>query len=253
MVPSRLALTPELHAAITRVWSASQTRPGVDLFDGPLCRLEQLAVDTHGLHLHLSPTSYQVFIGTNGHHPHWADEHGRLVMADALGTSVALRSSDGMLVFGRRSQRVALYPGAAHSFGGTMEPPTTGSALDPLAEMRREMQEEIGIAADDLSDLRAIAVLEDRHLRQPELIYAAQTHLTAAALNQRLDLHEHTGCWLIADEASAIESALRGNDQLTPVLAGTLLAWGWRRFGDDWLDRHLALRQAERQPVARWG
>jgi 8-oxo-dGTP pyrophosphatase MutT (NUDIX family) len=253
MVPSGLAHTPEQHAAIAAVWRARQARPGIDLFDGPLCRLERLVLDSHGLHLHLSPTTYQVFIGTNGHHPQWADAHGRQVMADAMGTSVALRSSDGMLVFGRRSQRVALYPGAAHPFGGTMEPPPTGAVLDPLAEMRREMQEEIGITADDLSDLRAIALLEDRHLRQPELVYAAHTHLTAAALNQRLDLHEHTGCWLIADDASAIESALRSNDQLTPVLAGTLLAWGWRRFGEDWLTRNLAYRQAELHPVARWG
>lgn len=252
-MPSRLRLDGELLTTIDRVWAEALTQRGVDLFDGPLCRLEALTVDEDGLRLDLSPTSYRMFMGTNGRHPQWADTHGRQVMADAVGTSVALRSSDGFLVFGRRSQRVALYPGFAHPFGGTMEPPQTGATIDLLGEMRRELAEEIGITQDDLSDLRAIALLEDRHLRQPELIYAARTELTAEAISRRLDLHEHTTCWMLTDERSRIESVLTNGDAMTPVLAGTLLAWGWRRFGDDWLNAHLACCQAERQPVARWG
>jgi 8-oxo-dGTP pyrophosphatase MutT (NUDIX family) len=252
-VPSGLRLTPDHQAAIEREWSATTGQRGVDLFDGPLCRLEGLTVDESGLHLRVSPTSYRVFIGTNGRHPQWADAHGRQVMADPIGTSVVLRSSDGVLVFGRRSQRVALYPGFVHPFGGTMEPPADGAPPDPLAEMRRELAEEIGILDGDLDDLRIIGVIEDRRLRQPELIYAARTVLPAAAISARLDLHEHSACWLLPDEQERIEAVLTGADALTPVLAGTLLAWGWRRFGDAWLDGHLACCHAERQPVARWG
>lgn len=253
MVPSGLRLSPDQRTAIDRIWNEARAQPGVDLFDGPLCRLEGFTADQSGLHLRLSPTSYRIFIGTNARHPHWADDHGRQVMADPVGTSVILRSCDGVLVFGRRSQRVALYPGFAHPFGGTMEPPKDGSSVDLLNEMRREMSEEIGISPDDLADLRVIALIEDRRLRQPEVIYAAQTTLTAAAINRRLDLHEHSGCWMLADEQSDIDGAISGDEVITPVLAGTLLAWGWRRFGDAWLDRHLADCQAERQPVARWG
>lgn len=253
MVPSGLRLTPELSATIERVWNEARAQQGVDLFDGPLCRLEGFTADHGGLRLHLSPTSYRIFIGTNGRHPQWADDHGRQVMADPVGTSVILRSSDGVLVFGRRSQRVALYPGFAHPFGGTMEPPPAGTAVDLLAEMRRELSEEVGISPDDLSDLRVIALIEDRRLRQPELIYAAQTALTAEAINRRLDLHEHTGCWMLADDQRDIDGALSGNAVMTPVLAGALLCWGWQRFGELWLDQHLAHCQAERQPVARWG
>lgn len=252
LVASGLRLEADLLASVNRVWAEALTQRGVDLFDGPLCRLEKLAVDHAGLHLHLSPTSYRIFIGTNGRHPQWAEARGRQVMADALGTSVALRSSDGVLVFGRRSQRVALYPGLAHPFGGTMEPPPDGAGIDLLGEMRRELTEEVGITPNDLSDLRAIAVIEDRRLRQPELIYAAQTSLTADAISRRLDLHEHTDCWLLADDRSRIEAALTNGDALTPVLAGTLLAWGWRRFGDEWLSAHLACCQAERQRLVRW-
>ena len=253
IVASGLHLTPEQDAAIARAWGEARQQHGIELFDGPLCRLEGFAADERGLHLRLSPSSYRIFIGTNGRHPQWADEHGRQAMADPVGTSVALRSSDGVLVFGRRSARVALYPGFAHPFGGTMEPPQDGSPVDLLGEMRRELSEEAGITRADLTDLRVIALIEDRRLRQPELVYAAQTRLTAAAINQRLDLHEHTGCWMLADERRDIEAMLASGEAITPVLAGTVLAWGWRRFGDAWLEQHVACCQAIRQPVARWG
>lgn len=252
-VPSGLRLGAEHLSAIDRAWDAANTQRGVELFDGPLCRLEDLAVDGDGLHLRLSPTGYRLFIGTNGRHPQWAEEYGRQVMADPVGTSAILLSSDGVLVFGRRSQRVALYPGFIHPFGGTLEPPAEATVLDPFAEMRRELMEEVGIDADDIADLRIIAVVEDRHLRQPELLYAARTRLTTATITQRLDRHEHSGCWMLPDEQQHLEAVLHSDDTITPVLAGALLAWGWRRFGDEWLDAHLTCRDARRQPVARWG
>jgi 8-oxo-dGTP pyrophosphatase MutT (NUDIX family) len=251
MVASGLRLTPELESQITRAWDEALRQRGVHLFDGPLCRLENATVDARGLHLRMSPTSYRVFMATNGRHPQWADDYGPQVMANPVGTSVALRSADGMLMFGRRSQRVALYPGFAHPFGGTMEPTIDGTPLDVLGEMRRELEEEAGITRTDLTDLRVIALIEDRHLRQPELVYAARSTLTSDEIAARLDAQEHTACWLLPDEQGAIEAVLSGAEPITPVLAGTLLAWGWRCFGDAWLDAHLSAAKAERQPVAR--
>ena len=51
--------------------------------------------------------------------------------------------------------------------------PAGAAPLDILGEMRRELAEEAGIGAGDLSDLRVIALIEDRRLRQPELVSAA--------------------------------------------------------------------------------
>jgi hypothetical protein len=249
--PSSLALPEALRRAVDDAWDRALARPGVNLFDGPLCRLERFGVDHLGLHLQLSPTSYRLFMGTNGLNPQWADQHGPQVMANAVGTSVVLRSADGHLVFGRRSQAVALYPGHAHPFGGTIEPAADGSPPDLLGEMRRELQEEVGIADADLDDLRIIALLEDGRLRQPELVYIATCRLGADAIVARLDPQEHTACWLIADHQDAIDGILRGGGAITPVLAGALLTWGWRRFGDAWLESHLAGSPVRRQPVAR--
>jgi hypothetical protein len=51
----------------------------------------------------------------------------------------------------------------------------------------------------------------------------------------------------LPDQREAIDATLFGKETITPVLAGVLLAWGWRRFGDDWLEAHLATGQAIRR------
>jgi hypothetical protein len=230
-------LPPAAQEQVDDAWVDALARPGVHLYNGALCRLEGYAVGASGLHLRLSRTTYKDYLGTNVRHPEWAEQAGGQLMANPVGTSVALSSGDGFLIFGMRSDRVALYPCHAHPFGGTMEVPEPGSSVDLIAEMARELAEEVGIACDELDDLRAIAVTEDRTVRQPELVYAGQTRLLRADIEARLDLHEHTACWSLAECRSDIEGALLGSTPLTPVLRATLLAWGADRYGPAWLHR----------------
>jgi 8-oxo-dGTP pyrophosphatase MutT (NUDIX family) len=234
-VASSHRLPPSCQELVDDAWAEALAVPGVRLFNGALCRLEGHQADAGGLLLTLSRTTYKAYLGSNVRHGEWADSHGPGALANPVGTSVALRSSDGVLVFGVRSARVALYPGHAHPFGGTMEVPEPGSEVDLIAEMARELAEEAGLARSELDELRAIALAEDCILRQPELIYAARTRLTAAAIAGRLDPEEHTACWMLPDEQAEIDRVLAGAIPVSPVLRATLLAWGAERFGDEWL------------------
>jgi hypothetical protein len=234
-VASSHRLPPSCQEQVDDAWATALAVPGVRLFNGALCRLEGHQADAQGLLLTLSRTTYKDYLGSNVHHTEWAERHGPDVLANPVGTSVALRSSDGVLVFGMRSARVALYPRHAHPFGGTMEVPEPGGQVDLIAEMERELAEEAGIERGELDDLRVIALAEDCTLRQPELIYAAHARLSAAAINARLDPEEHTACWMVRDEQQEIDGVLGGAIPLSPVLRATLLAWGAKRFGQDWL------------------
>jgi len=213
VVASTYAPSPEQIRDIDRVWVDACARPGVNLFDGPLCRLESHSSDHAHLHLSVSQCSYKQFYGTNGTHSQWADTHGWACLANAVGTSAALVSGDGWLVFGRRAESLALYPGWAHPFGGILEP---SDDIDLLNEMQRELHEEIGLAATDLSDLACIGLVRDPHLMQPELLYVARTPLSLATLEQRLDAGEHSACWCVRADPSAIAVALH-HEFLTPV------------------------------------
>ena len=224
-----------VEAAIDAAWAAASARPGVRLFDGPMCRLESWHATPDCLTLALSPTSYKPFLGTNMVNPHLADQHGRDVMANPVGVSPALLTADGYLMLGRRNASVAYYPGRVHPFAGSLEP----TDPDVFAAVRRELAEELSLTDADLSDLRCTGVAEDVALRQPELIFAAATRATRQQVEVRLDPAEHAGTWAVAATPAAVAAAVvaQGGASLTPVAVAALLLWGRLRFGDDWFHR----------------
>lgn len=237
--PSTMRHSPEQLAAIDRAWILACARPGVHLFDGALCRLESFTNHSHelanGLTIGLSATGYKAFLGTNGSHPEWADTYGHTTLAAALGTSAALISSDGWIVCGRRSPNLALYPDYPHPVGGTCEingdiPPSIST------ELLRELHEEVGLLASEITDVRVIALAEDRRLRQPEMIWLIRTCCSRENLEQRIAHDEHTAAWSIRADPQVLYQALVPLTDMTPVMRATLLAYGWHAGGDSWLD-----------------
>src|SRR5262249_33599627 len=85
---------------IEQAWRRAQGRKGTYLFDGPMCRLESFGVQQGRLELALSATSYKLFHGTNLCHAELADRYGPTVLANPLGISCAVVSSDGYLMLG---------------------------------------------------------------------------------------------------------------------------------------------------------
>ena len=226
---------PAVDVAIDAAWVAAAARPGVRLFDGPMCRLERWQATPDHLHLDLSPTSYKPFVGTNMANPALAERFGRDVMANPVGVSTVLVTADGSVLLGRRNASVAYYPNRVHCFAGCLEP----TDPDVFAALRRELAEELSLADDEVADLRCTGVVEDDALRQPELVFAAWTTATADAVAARLDPAEHAGLWSAPATATAVAAALADKPaaarwSLTPVAAAALTLWGRCCFGHDW-------------------
>ncbi len=223
---------PEVESAIDAAWAAVAARPGVVLFDGPMCRTESWHATDDRLDLVLSPGSYKPFVGTNMAHPEFADVYGPGVMANPVGVSPALRTADGYLMLGRRSPRLAYYPGRVHPFAGAMEP----TDADPFAAVRRELAEELAMDEGEVADLRCTGIAEDPGLRQPELIFAVTTTRPRAVVEAHLDRAEHAGTWGVRAEPDAVAAAItEGVGTLTPVGLASLLLWGRVAFGDGWM------------------
>lgn len=232
--PSTLRNDEAQLAAITAAWDAACARPGVNLYDGRLCRLEHFAANDDGIEIGLSATGYKHFLGSNCTHPEWADTSGHHALADALGTSVALLSSDGHAVFGRRSPHLALYPGYPHPIGGTLEV-SAGAAPDATAELLREVSEEVGLAAHEITEVRVLGLTEDRNFRQPEMVWLVRTTCLRAELEQRIARDEHTGAWSVRADPDALRRELLPLRDMTPVLRAVLLVLGWHLGGAAWL------------------
>ena len=227
---STYAPTEEVRAAIEQAWASASSRPGVYLFDGPMCRLEGHRIGDQQLELALSRTSYKQFMGTNMA----SLPLGKDALANTVGMSCAVVSSDGVLLMGRRNDRVAYYPGRIHPFAGALEP---GEPTDVFEEIRRELREELSLADADVAELLCLGMAEDGLLRQPELIFLARVGLPRARIESSLNQQEHRSVWAVAPEMAAVEAAFEDGSAMTPMGVATLLLWGRWRFGDAWFDK----------------
>ena len=231
------APTDEVRAAVEQAWAEASSRPGVYLFDGPMCRLEGHRIGDQQLELALSRTSYRQFMGTNMANPELAERFGQEALANPVGMSCAVVSNDGVLLMGRRNERVAYYPGRIHPFAGALEP---GEPTDVFEEIRRELREELSLADADVAALLCLGMAEDGLLLQPELIFLARVNLPRARIESSLNRQEHRSVWAVAPEAAAVEAALEDVTAITPIGVATLLLWGRWRFGGAWFEERRA-------------
>jgi 8-oxo-dGTP pyrophosphatase MutT (NUDIX family) len=225
-------------ALIDAAWAEALARPGVHLFDGPMCRLERWKTPGEFLDLELSRTSYKQFLGTNLAHPELADEYGPTVLANPVGVSPALLTGDGFLMLGRRNASVAYYPNRLHPFAGALEP---RDGLEVFNAVRRELAEELALEAADIAEIRCTGIAEDVALRQPELIFFARTVRSREEIERRVDKAEHHASVAFPATPEGIEKMLRQERELTPVATAALLLYGRRAFGEEWFAAAKAL------------
>lgn len=246
-VASTCAPTPEQSAAIDQAWAQATRSEDRLLFDGPMCRLEGLDASPSALELRISPTSYRIFFGTNLAHARFPGPLAPSALANPIGVSTVLWTSDHYLLFGRRSHRVAYYPARIHPFAGSLEP---DDAPDPFATVHRELSEELSLAPWQLSEVACLGLIRDEALRQPELIFTARTSLDHAGLTAALDPAEHDATVPIPATADALAKAMGHPRDWTPVGCGAALLWACRHLPPDF-GRRIAHNLGVRLPVTR--
>lgn len=229
-------IVPEVDSMIERAWEQVLSRPGVRLFDGPMCRMESWEATADQLRIALSRTSYKPFLGTNIAHPELADRLGREVMANPVGVSPALHTADDFLLLGRRNASVAYYPNRTHPFAGALEPRDGGNLF---AAVRRELHEELSLVDEDIAEIRCTGIAEDLALRQPELIFRVRSKLTRSRIEAQVHAEEHGDSIAIPATRDGVERVVP-EPSLTPVAVASLLLWGRVQFGEKWFDSNAA-------------
>jgi 8-oxo-dGTP pyrophosphatase MutT (NUDIX family) len=228
-IPSTWQSNPQVEEAIESAWREATARPGVHLFDGPMCRLESWHATNDRLRLTLSRTTYKIFLGTNLTHPELADRFGQQILANPVGVSPALLTADNFLIMGRRNASVAYYPNRIHPFAGALDP----EDASPFTAIRRELHEELAFTDADIQELHLTGIAEDLAIRQPELIFLARSHRTRKEIEAALDRTEHHATWSTPATAEGIEAALRSGEFFTPVGIASLLLYGRLTWGQD--------------------
>lgn len=216
---------PEVEALIERAWIDAHNRPGVKLFDGPLCRFEGFDLHTdepgsESIRIDVSSTSYRIVVGTHFAHPDVVDRFGPEVAARPIGVSSGVISADGKLLLGVRSEKLAYYPGRVHPFAGSMSDLPVPNIV---ADAMREVREELNIAAQEPMSIRMVGLVEDLHMRHPEALFLVRLSIDEHELRQRLDHDEHGEIVSAPLENHALET-LRADPRLTPFAVGVVEA-----------------------------
>jgi 8-oxo-dGTP pyrophosphatase MutT (NUDIX family) len=211
-----------VESAIEAAWAEACGRPGVRLFDGALCRFEGMRREGDSLTLDLSRTSYRIVVGTNFSHPEFADTYGPSVMANPVGVSTALLTSDGWIMMGRRNASVAYYPNRVHPFAGSLE---IEDQIDVFQNVRRELREELSLAPEMIESVLCLGLAEDMRLRHPESIFVTRTPLSRRQVESQVHADEHHSTWQTRADATTAMRAAERDPILTPIARAVLTAW----------------------------
>jgi 8-oxo-dGTP pyrophosphatase MutT (NUDIX family) len=213
---------------------------GRDLFAGAMTRLLGWRVNGDALTLELGPTDFREFVGTNLRHPELAERFGRDALANPLGVSVAVLTSDGQLVVQRRSEQVFEYPGFFHVCGGNVEPIDVAGPSAPgvFAAVRRELEEELGIGSEKIARLTCLGLAENRETVKPDLLFVAEVTLPAAAFHATRN-EEFSTLVFIEGEAALTTCLIEDRQRFTPPGMACLLATGRHAYGEPWYERTL--------------
>jgi 8-oxo-dGTP pyrophosphatase MutT (NUDIX family) len=237
----RLHMTEELTRLISVAWTDATieaTSRGRSLYAGPMTRLLDWTAGGDTLTLDLGPTDFREFVGTNVSHPERALQSGRDALANPVGISVAVLTTDGQLVIQQRSQQVFEYPGFFHVCGGNVEPIDVAGPEPPgvLAAVRRELDEELGIGAQQTARLICLGLIENRETFKPDLLFEAEVTLAAAAYHDSSN-EEYSTLVFVEGEAALTSFLIETRERLTPPGVACLLAVGRQRYGEPWYER----------------
>ncbi len=233
-----------LDALVDRTWAEAlreAKRSGAMLFNGQLARYLRHRVQEEALYIEVGPTDYAQFMSTNYLNHARGDEFGWDLFSNPIGTTATLITTDGWLLYGRRSARVACHAGYVHTFGGGLEAGERNAAgeFDTFGSVRRELAEELGLQPKDITSITCLGLIRDATIRQPELIFDACLTLTRAEVEARLSHdheREHDAVAACRDEPDAIVPFITTADLIAPVAVGALCQHGRRCFGEDWYE-----------------
>ena len=235
---------PRIEEMIARTWEAETSiaqEEGRRLYNGRVGRLVGLEAADTSLRLTIGETNYREFLGTNLFHAAEVTRIDAAFRADALGTSALVLTSDGFAVLGLRSRNVAYHAGWLHTLGGLLEEADwTAQGYDLRASMYRELKEEVGVEAAEISDMALTGLVRDRAISQPELLFDVAVRMTRGQIRARFEARndaEHTDLVFVPDDPQGAAEFLRNRQKVTPVAQAALLLHGKHTWRSQWYEQ----------------
>jgi 8-oxo-dGTP pyrophosphatase MutT (NUDIX family) len=231
--PADKTYPPEITAMIEQTWAEKTgNKESKYLYDGAVFGLDSYVVcddrehrvldcfvskarsdlamtSTEGIVCFVYRTTYKAFIGTNIYNIGKIADKKQ--MANAMAACVVPLTTDGYVLVGKRSIKMAEGKGEWHIVGGTFEGVLQDGKLvceNPYDLILKELEEEINVLPEDIKDLYCTGLGISYHNHKPEFLFVGELKLNGEELIQRVtpplpplreggDIVEHTEFRLI--------------------------------------------------------
>ena len=239
-----MPVTPVIQDWIDRSWQQKlheAQQKGTLLYDAPLFRLVSARAHLEGtLQLLLGDTSYKEYVATRA--PEFTAYYAREELSNALSVCSVVETSDGYILLDQR-EGVDTYTGRYHVIGGFMVHTFDRDAHgqpDPFAAMLREIGEETGVQAEDVSEQSCLGLVYDLTLPHAELCFLTRLHIPLATV-----MHERTSedqeirrlqsLQITATQLRDFIVQHHGN--ISPSGEPNMLFYGAHKFGLSWFTK----------------
>ena len=225
-----------------RLWQAKLLQAKLQqrlLFDAPLYRLiDANQLNERTIHLTLGDTSYKEYVITR--EQTFAQNRPRIELGNPLAVCSVVETSDNVILLDQR-QGMDVYNGRYHVIGGFFERGidiTVQQQPDPFQAIQREIREETGILASDISAQYCLGLVYDLTTPHSELCFLTRLHIPLSEVQQRKpeDSEIKTLHTLSVTDKSLSQFLQEHHRNIAVTGESNLLFYGAWKFGELWLE-----------------
>jgi len=216
-------LPKDSYGIIGLAWDAFQ-RSHRAAFDDDLFDVLDFSVRQKLIRIKLGATSYRTFVGTRS--TQFVRSFGTKGIPNPFAVRVLTRTADEKMVFGLRSEWVQTYAHRLDAPAGFVDRGRDWSdrSPDPFKAAKREVEEELQVASDDISDPVCVGVLFDADFDQTVMIF--QCHLDSEAALLKTKTSEFEEIRFVNSSSDSVLRFLRTEKRLiSPQCAESLALW----------------------------
>lgn len=192
-----------IQKAIEQQWSdmvKGRKSVGKEAWNSKVFTLVDYKVKNDILNLEIGTTTYKELQGTNATYWLLGEIYGKEYLANAILVESVVFDKDGKFIVGKRNTGVKKEYEPYAIFGGTMDYDdkkgvVIPNGMNPFTAMEIELEEELGITKDDVSDIYINYLVEDRKY-YPILFFWTHLNISFEELHEKFlqsgDKTEHS-------------------------------------------------------------
>ena len=186
LINGKREYSKEINQKITSYWKEVKKKND-KIFNGKVFSYINSHIKGENIIITIMETDFMAYTGTNLN-PHFDGTDDE--MANVLGITVILHTSDDKFLMGKRSKLVSEGQNMWHTIGGNLD------STDISGNMLRELEEEVNITADTIERFLIIGLVKNCRSHRLEMLFYAKTSLTSYDIEKKMptsiDAFEHT-------------------------------------------------------------